>query len=111
MSWGARSGLDRLPKPFGHASMRTIPSHSILPSSISFWYRWGDSNSHELALTNPSDWRVYRFHHIGMLLPRSAPWCARPDSNRPCPTFEIGASARWATGAYCQTSLGAAGRS
>ncbi len=30
------------------------------------WCRGGDSNSHELALTTPSRWRVYLFHHLGM---------------------------------------------
>ena len=29
------------------------------------WCRGGELNSHELTLTTPSRWRVYRFHHLG----------------------------------------------
>jgi hypothetical protein len=31
------------------------------------WCRGGDLNSYELSLTTPSRWRVYRFHHLGLL--------------------------------------------
>ncbi len=38
----------------------------IFAGTIS-WCRGGDLNSYELTLTTPSRWRVYRFHHLGLL--------------------------------------------
>ena len=60
--WSGRRDSNSRPPPW---------QGGILPLNyfrISFaqWCRGGDLNSHELTLTTPSRWRVYRFHHLGV---------------------------------------------
>ena len=43
------------------------------PPIESLWCRRGDSNSHSLAATSPSSWRVYQFHHVGFAAPGYRP--------------------------------------
>ena len=40
--------------------------------NLPFWCPGRDSNSHGLAPTTPSKWRVYQFHHLGNSLIASA---------------------------------------
>src|SRR5450631_3121186 len=48
----------------GGQAGRQNPSRRLRPC-VAHWCPGRDSNPYNLAVTSPSSWRVYQFHHLG----------------------------------------------